>query len=149
MAKALVIYYSVYGNTEKIARALAEGIRSAGAEAEAAKIDDVEFSKLSTYDLLAVGSPTQAFGVARPMKGFLERLKGADLKGRKAFAFDTKMGSRLAGSAGKGMEKKLQGLGLTVVKPHVSAVVRGRDGPLAENAEETFRQVGAELAKMM
>jgi len=149
LAKTLVVYYSVYGNTEKIARALAAGIENVGAEVEVVKIDSVEFDKLDKYDLLAVGAPTHAFGVAKPMKDFLERLNSVDLKSKKAFAFDTKMGSRLAGSAGKGIEKKLSSLGSTIVKPHASAFVKGREGPLKENAEETFKQIGAELAKMI
>jgi len=38
---------------------------------------------------------------------------------------------------------------LTIIKPHASAVVKGRKVPLEEGAEETFKQLGAELAKMM
>jgi flavodoxin len=32
MAKVLVLYYSTYGHTEKLARAVADGARSAGAD---------------------------------------------------------------------------------------------------------------------
>lgn len=55
----------------------------------------------------------------------------------------------MAGSAGGKIERKLKTLGLTIVKPHAEAVVKGREGPLEEGAEETFKQLGAELAKMM
>ena len=78
----------------------------------------------------------------------MKSVKG--LNGKKAFAFDTKMSrSKLAGDAGGKIEGKLKNLGLTIVKPHASAVVKGREGPLEEGAEETFKQLGAELAKML
>jgi hypothetical protein len=59
------------------------------------------------------------------------------------------MKSRLAGSAGDKIERKLKDLGLTIPKHSESAIVMGRDGPLEENAEETFKQIGSELAKML
>jgi hypothetical protein len=71
------------------------------------------------------------------------------LSGKKTFAFDTKMKSRLAGSAGGKIERKLKDLGLTIAKPSESAIVKGREGPLEESAEETFKQIGAELARML
>ena len=36
--------------------------------------------------------------------------------------------SRLAGSAGGEIEGKLKSLGVTIVKPHALAVVKGREG---------------------
>jgi hypothetical protein len=81
---------------------------------------------------------------------FLERLKSVDgLTGKKAFAFDTRMKSRLAGSAGGKIERKLKDLGFTIAKHSESATVKGREGPLQERTEETFKQTGAELAKML
>jgi flavodoxin len=151
VAKALVVYYSMFGNTEKVANALGEGLKSGGVDVEVAKVDAVKFEELAQVDLLCVGSPVQAWNMAKPVKEFLERLKSVEgLSGKKAFAFDTKMGrSRLAGDAGGKIESKLKGIGLTIVKAHVSAVVKGREGPLEEGAEETFKQFGAELAKLL
>ena len=151
MSKALVVYDSVYGNTEKIARALAKGLEDGGVDVQCVRVDAAEFDELNGYDLLFVGSPVQGWSASKLTKEFLERLKSVeDLSGKKAFAFDTKMGrSRLVGSAGGMIEGKLKSLGLTIIKPHASAVVKGREGPLEEGAEETFRQLGADLAKMM
>lgn len=150
MGKALVIYHTVYGNTEKIARALAKGLEDGGVNVDCVGVDTVEFDKLSGYDLLVVGGPTQNLGASKPMQAFLERLKSVEgLRGKKAFALDTKYNSRFAGSAGAKIEGKLKDLGLTIVKPHASAFVKGKEGPLQEGAEETFRQIGTELTKMM
>lgn len=150
MGKALVVYHSVYGNTEKIAKALANGLEDGGLAVDCVRIDAIEFEKLSSYDLLLFGGPTHNMGASKPMQEFLERLKGVEgLGGKKAFAFDTKYKSMFAGSAGAKIEGKLKSLGLSVVKPHASAIVKGKEGPLDGDAEEMFKQLGAELAKMM
>jgi len=150
MTKALIVYYSLYGNTEKVANALATGLQSGGCDVETVKVDAVNLRGLSEIDLLCVGTPVHAFNISKPVKEFLERLMNQEgLSGKKAFAFDTKMKSRLAGTAGGKIEKKLKQLGFEIVKPAKSAVVKGREGPLEEDAEETFKQIGAELARMM
>jgi flavodoxin len=151
LGKALVVYDSIYGNTEKVARALAKGLEDGGVSVECMRVDAVKFDELGGYDLLAVGGPVHAWSVSKPMKAFLERLQSVEgVRGKKAFAFDTKMSrNMLAGNAGGKIEGKLKSLGLTILKPHASAVVKGREGPLEEGAEETFKQLGAELAKMM
>lgn len=151
LGKALVVYDSVYGNTEKIAKALAKGLGDSGVDVDTLQVDLVKFDELSRYDLLVVGGPVHAWSATKPIKAFLERLKTVEgLSGKKAFAYDTKLSkSSLAGSVGGKIEGNLKGLGLTIVKPHATAVVKGREGPLEEGAEEAFTQIGAELAKMM
>ena len=151
LVRALVVYYSMYGNTEKVAKALAAGLESEGVNVDVVKVDAFSFDELGGVDLLCVGGPVHAWNVSKPVKEFLERLKSVEgLTGKKAFAFDTKMSrSRLAGSAGGKIERKLKDLGLTIAKPSESAIVKGREGPLEESAEGTFKQIGAELAKML
>jgi flavodoxin len=149
MKRVIVIYHSQFGNTERIAKALADGIRGQGIEVDCFAVDKVSFDNLATYDLFAVGGPTHKFGLSDPMKDFLEKLKTVDLRGKKAFAFDTKMKPWIAGSAAKKIEKNLKGLGMSIAKPHYSAIVQGREGPLEEGIEEKFRQIGAEIAKLL
>ena len=108
MSKAIVIYHTKFGNTEKIAKALARGMEKQGVKVDCVKADEVDVDKLVEYDFLAIGGPTHTFGVSKPMKAFLEKLKSVNIKGKKAFAFDTKYKSRWAGSAGKGIEKMLK-----------------------------------------
>ena len=150
MAKALVVYYSLYGNTEKIAKALAAGLNSGGVNVDVVKVEAVKFDELSKIDLLCVGSPVHAWSASKPVKEFLEHLKSVEsLSGKKAFAFDTKIKSRLAGSAGGKIERKLKDWGFTIARPSESAIVVGREGPLEENAEGRFKQIGVELARIL
>jgi flavodoxin len=150
VVKSLIVYDSVYGNTEKVAKALAAGLESGGIEVDVVKVDAVKFDKLGDTDLLCIGSPVHAWNASKPVKEFLERLKSVEgLSGKKAFAFDTKMKSRLAGSAGGKIERKLKDLGFIITKQSESALVKNREGPLEESVEGTFKQIGAELAKAL
>ncbi len=145
MNKAIVIYHSQFGNTAIVAQALASGLKERGIEVECSSIDDVAIDALPAYEFLAIGCPTHGFGVSRPMKAFLQGLASIDLRGKKAFAFDTKFPSRFAGSAAKGIEKELRRLGLIIVQPAASAAVTGAKGPLREGVAARFQQIGLEL----
>jgi flavodoxin len=148
MKKAIVIYDTKFGNTEKIAKALAEGMSEQGIEVDCINVEDVKIDKLSEYDLLAIGGPTHGFGMSKPIKDFIQKLKHVDLRDKKAFAFDTKNRGRW-GSAAKGIEKRLKTMDVNIVMPCASAIVLGLKGPLQEGMERKFKQIGAELASGM
>jgi len=147
LRKAIVIYYSKFGNTEKIANALSEGMKKEGLDVDCVKVDDVNLSKLGECEILAIGAPTHGFGIFKPMREFLKKLENLNLQGKRAFAFDTKLRSGFAGSAAKGIEKQLKKLQMTIIRPYASAIVKGAEGPLEEGAEEKFTQIGSEIAK--
>jgi len=147
VSKATVIYHTKFGNTEKIAKALASGMEKQGVKVDCIKVEEVDINRLGEYDLLAIGGPTHVHGVSELMKVFLEKLRSLEIKGKKAFAFDTKLKAWWAGSAGKGIEKKLKKMRMNIVKPHSSAIVTGREGPLEEGMEEKFEQIGVEIAE--
>ena len=147
--KAVVIYDSKYGNTEKIALALSEGLRSGGLTTDCVKVQDVDVAKLDQCDFIAIGGPTHAFGMTGEIKDFLKKLKEVNLKGKKAFAFDTKFRRRLYGSAAGKIEDNLKEMQVEIVKTQASAIVKKNKGPLEEGEEEKFRQIGSESAKQI
>ena len=157
--KAIILFDSLFGNTETIAQSLAKGLRHAGIESECVNIMMARADKLAEYDLLAFGAPTQYLSASKPMKEFLSRLKTVNLKGKLGFAFDTKLSSIMSGSAAKVIEKKLKDMGLEIIKPHTSAIVIGRkekkdqakvgDAVLKEGMEELFEKVGNELGQLL
>ena len=55
--KTAVVYWSGTGNTEAMARAVAEGMTSAGAEAVLLTPAEVQPSDLNAYDAIAFGCP--------------------------------------------------------------------------------------------
>jgi NAD(P)H dehydrogenase (quinone) len=93
MAKVLVLYYSTYGHTEHLARAVADGARSAGADvalkrvpelmstevarSAGAKLDQAADiaspGELSQYDAIIIGTPTRFGRVSSQMANFLDQ----------------------------------------------------------------------------
>ena len=144
--KAIVIYDTQFGNTERIAKELTSGMSDQGISVDCFKVDTVHIDALTEYDLLAIGGPTHGFGMSGPMKTFMKKLEQVDLRGTKAFAFDTKNRSRFWGSAAKGIEKRMKKLGMNIVMPCASGIVKGLKGPLQDGTEAKFRQLGLELA---
>jgi flavodoxin short chain len=58
MSKTAVIYWSGTGNTEKMAEAVSEGLRAAGAEASLFSADKISPDDAAAYDKLALGCPS-------------------------------------------------------------------------------------------
>jgi flavodoxin short chain len=58
MSKAAVIYWSGTGNTEKMAKAVLEGLNEAGAGAELFSVDKISPDEATAYDRLALGCPS-------------------------------------------------------------------------------------------
>ena len=144
--RGIVIFDSKYGNTERIAKSLAGGLVRAGVETVCTNATDVEMESLPEFDMIAIGGPTQMFTASKPMKDFLLKLEEVQcLKERFGFAFDTRFGNRLAGSAAKFIEKKLERIGLNIIKPRQSAIVEKTEGPLEEGEMEAFERIGYEI----
>lgn len=141
--KALVVYDSVYGNTEKVAQAMAAAL-----ECEARRVAAVTPEQLAGLDVLVVGSPTQAFQPLKPVKAFLKTIPAGKLNGIKVAAFDTRMDvkqvnnavltffARLFGYAAEPIGKQLVKKGGTEAVPPVGFIVEGSEGPLKEGELE-------------
>ena len=72
MAKALVCYYSVTRNTEKMAVRIAEILRNEGLVTELRKVEETGVDELLDYDCLIFGSPTYYGSMAWPLKKLLD-----------------------------------------------------------------------------
>ena len=116
MTKVLVLYYSSYGHIEKMATAIAEGVKKvAGATAVIKRVPEtvpLEVAKqshfkldqaapiatvdeLADYDAIIFGTPTRYGNMAGQMKQFLDQTGGLWMKG----ALVGKVGSVFASSA--------------------------------------------------
>jgi NAD(P)H dehydrogenase (quinone) len=102
MTKVLVLYYSSYGHIEKMAEAVAEGVREAGAEAvikrapelvpedvarqSGFKLDQkapiASASELADYDAVIIGTPTRFGNMAAQMKNLLDQTGALWLQGK-------------------------------------------------------------------
>jgi flavodoxin I len=88
--KVLVVYESVYGNTEKVARAIAAAYPNQ-AEVGVIQVSSLTKEQLAGVELLIVSSPTQAFRPFKETKAWLASLVPGSLKGIKVAAFDTRL----------------------------------------------------------
>ena len=66
--KTAVIYWSGTGNTEAMARAVAEGMTAAGMEAVLLTPAEVQPGDLNTYDAIAFGCPAMGSEVLEEME---------------------------------------------------------------------------------
>ncbi|HEY93436.1 MAG TPA: nitric oxide synthase [Dehalococcoidia bacterium] len=88
MAKVLIPYFSLTGNTESMAQYIGEGVRFSGNEAVVKKISEIKKAEdLEGYDGYIFGSPTYHRDMAEPVKTFLFMAKKANLEGKLAGAF--------------------------------------------------------------
>ena len=77
----LITYFSLTGNTARIARAIYEQALTSGHNAALLEIRAVDAQNLRNYDLVFVGSAVHNSGLAEPVKQFLENItKPADYK---------------------------------------------------------------------
>ena len=115
MAKVLILYHSAYGHIERMAEAVAEGVRSAGAEAairrvpetmpeEAAKAAHFKLDQpaqiatideLEQYDAIIIGVGTRFGRVPSQMAAFLDQAGGLWMRG----ALNGKVGSAFVSTA--------------------------------------------------
>jgi hypothetical protein len=65
VARALVVYESMFGNTEKVAGAVARGLQLEGVDTGLVEVGSAAASLPEGLDLLVVGAPTHAFSLSR------------------------------------------------------------------------------------
>jgi len=115
MAKVLVLYYSAYGHIEKMAEAVAEGARLAGAHVDIKRVPELvpedvakaahykldqkapvaKIEDLANYDAIIVGTGTRFGRMASQMGNFLDQAGGLWAKG----ALHGKVGGAFTSSA--------------------------------------------------
>lgn len=133
-----VVYDTMWGSTERLARTIAEAMSAAGIPAKLFDLREVHISDimtdLLTCEYLAVGSPTLNNQMMPSVEGFLGYFRGLSPRRHKAFAF---------GSYGWGgqsvplVEKALEAAGCTIALPSIRAL----DVPSEAQLEKIYEDV--------
>jgi len=134
--KALVIYDSLYGNTEQIAKAIGGGI---GGEVKVVKVGEANIAELGSYDLLVVGSPTQGGRHTVAMREFLAKIPADALKNKRVASFDTRGKTwfvKIFGWAANRIADALKDKGGNLVAPGEGFFVKATKGPLVDGELE-------------
>jgi flavodoxin len=167
--RTLVVYESMFGNTERVARAIAGGLEKYG-DVEIHDVRAVPTEAHQSADLIVAGGPTHAFSMSRPSTradaakqgapprdasvGLREWLEGLRRSQHSALVatFDTRVDTvrHLPGSAAKSASKTFRRLGYRAAdKPH-SFYVSDTPGPLltgeVDRAQAWGEALGAELS---
>jgi len=159
--KALVVYESHYGNTEKIAEAIAEGI---GPEAEAVNTTEATPDLVAQAELVVAGAPVMAFrlptdsmlqtlpkdakapispDVSHPsLRDWLETLPASHAA---AASFETRLRWSPGGATGA-IDERMHKAGFRTIAKAGKFVITGSYGPLREGEVERAREWGATLA---
>jgi hypothetical protein len=157
--KALVVYESMFGNTELIAQAVAQELESAF-DVTLAPAHDIPSA--DGVDLLVVGAPTHAFSLSRPGTredavrqgstrrpdvGLREYLDVSPMLTCAAAAFDTRVDKpRLPGSAARRAHRRLRRLGCRLPTAPESFRVSGTRGPLLPGEVDRARRWAGRVA---
>jgi flavodoxin len=86
--RALIVYFSKFGNTKRVAQAIAEAMEQAG-DTRVVSIERLAASDLEGVDLVVLGSPTHGFTVPAGVRSALAALPPGILAGKSVAAFDT------------------------------------------------------------
>jgi len=145
--RVLIVYDTYFGNTEAVARSMAEALEGAAGVSRICvrRAAEAGPQDVADADLLIVGSPTRAWGMSPAAKAFIQGLRGRDWAGKRALAFDTRFSGRLAGSAARRLAGALRRLGFDLTADPESFYVTGMQGPLAEGELERARALAASL----
>jgi flavodoxin len=133
MMNALVLYDSQYGDTERIAQAIADALGEFG-EARAVRLNPAQPIELQGVDVFIVGCPTQGWRPTPAIQSFLEGTSSEELRGLAGACFDTRfrLPRFMTGSAARVMARKLREKGVSLLAEPESFFVKGTEGPLRE-----------------
>lgn len=166
---AVVVYESMFHNTESVARAVAAGLKLEGFSTTTVPVRSAPALDTVVADLLVVGAPTHAFSLSRPATRDDAVQQGADpesartgvrdwlaagtpaTSGQRPLAamFDTRVHQtrHLPKSAASRGRHLLQRLGLTVLVPPQGFLVGDLHGPLLDDQVESAVAWGRAVAR--
>nr|MDO8133842.1 flavodoxin domain-containing protein [Candidatus Njordarchaeum guaymaensis] len=155
MVSVLVAFDTKYGNTKRVAEAIAEGLKTAREiKATVLNIKDVDAKTIPTFDAFLVGSPAHFGGPTGTAKGFIERMGKLKLEGKCIAVFDT----YITNPRGSDFEKAVRKLeehirkkapSLTIVSPGLSIRVSGMKGPIADGELPKCQEFGKRFAAQL
>lgn len=170
MARALVVYESIFGDAKTIALAIAEGLATR-LPVDVVEARDAPAQVSTDVRMLVVGGPNHAFGMPKEATregaitdygadipdtsfGLHEWLDTVQLpRVMNAAAFDTRIDRpKLVTTfdhAAKTEEKLLRGLGATLAAPAEHFFVVDAKGPLADGEEDRARRWGRALGELV
>jgi len=145
--KTVVVYDSVHGNTERVARGIGDAIAG---EVQVLRAAEVNSSESKMLDLLIVGAPTHGGRPTQAIPDLLDQVPGNALQGTNVAAFDTRLPAkwvRIFGYAAPRIAGTLKKKGGTLIGSPEGFFVEGTEGPLTEGELERAALWAKEIVK--
>jgi flavodoxin len=136
--KTLIVYDSIFGNTEQIAQAIGNALGSQK-DVEIVRVSNAKPEQLMELELLIVGSPTYGGRPTPAIQDFLNKVSEPAIRGINVLAFDTRLLTRLVRIFGYAADKIADSLkknGGTLIASPEGFFVKGKEGPLKEGEIE-------------
>lgn len=135
----VVAWFSVYGNTEALAREVADVLGPLG-KVRPMRLESVQAGDVQA-DLVVFATPTHGFGVPQQVRPVLARLPLGSLAGAKVAAFDTCFAwwPLSSWTAAPKVLRRMKKLGGTPVAAPGSFHVAATEGPLVQGERERVR----------
>jgi NAD(P)H dehydrogenase (quinone) len=145
--KALILYYSGSGDTKKMAKVIAEAMKSSAINVTVEDVGKFDISLLPNYDSIVLGSPTYFSNVAWQVKKVIDEsivhYGGGKLKGKVAGIFTSAGTSRDCKDCLKMLEVAL---GIHHGMKVVEGILRV-DGENDREVEKRCREYGKKILK--
>jgi flavodoxin len=153
--KTVILYDSIYGNTEKIAQAIG---KSLGKTAKVIPVTKTKSFTFSDLDFLIVGSPVHGGRPTPAIDALLKNLPVDSLKKTRVAAFDTRFASEDHGlgikillsviryAAERMANELVKKGGKLAIKP-AGFIVKNKEGPLKKGELERARNWAHQLFK--
>jgi len=161
--KTVIVFESMFGNTEKLAREMGDGLAAERGQVVLADVRHVRAEDFAGCDLLVLGAPTHAFSLSRPntradavrqgapesraavgLRDWLTSIDdvfGAGFARPVVAVFDTRVEKvqHWPGSAARKTARMLRGHGFEVIDHPTSFYVEDVRGPLVAGERERAR----------
>jgi len=153
MAKALVIYYSQTGNTQKMAEIITSSIKANGVDCDLKRVEEIGSKDLLDYDAILIGSPTYYGSMAAEIKKLLD--SSVQFHGK----LDGKIGGAFSSAANVGGGNETTILDITNAMLIHGMIVQGDPkgdhyGPVSigkpdARSESNCRRFGERIVRLM
>ena len=142
MSSAIIVYDTRSGNTEKMAKAIEEGMKESGVQVILKRTVSAEVADMADADAVVLGSPTYHHDMISSMKTFLFKMEKADLKERVGAAFGS------YGWSGESVQMMTDTMKhifeMNVIEPGLK-LMRGPSGSSLEQCKDFGRKIAGKI----
>lgn len=160
--KGVIVYDTYYGNTKRVAEAIAEEIRAAGHEAELRNVRE-RYPSPPQGDFMFVGSPVRIARIPGRTRRFVKKIDREAWKNKPMAVFVTVLplpgeeatekekadAEKWILSAGPKLRDLAKKRGLNVVDKVLYAPVKEMKGPLADNSIDLAKEYTQDFVAAM